>query len=345
MIPYQTMMGLNEWGVVYDDGRVSSVFAGSTFEADGLVGFSVAPTELKVYLDVGTCSAKGVLMVLSGYPLLGDNPDAVEILDRVGQGDFSWAVKPEPKRIGSSASVFLPSSITRDELSDLIGGPYDETRDHSADDSARFRWFRPLDPSLVPDPGTELADLVDRATQPWGGSTAWEIIGGHPQTLAVALNDIAQVHDLAVITVEDQYLDRATVLKSFDLWGETWGVDWHGLEDVDEDEDDDEPVFRVPLLPGFRLAEPLDEFAVIYNNDGLYTVHATNYIIEDDRYVFQAPTTDDQIITLGSTPIKDAVHVFRGAPTINDNPEAAPIVQAILDDLKNDPDAKSMDWT
>jgi hypothetical protein len=345
MIPYQTAFDLKEWGVVYDDGRVSSVLAGSTFEADGLVGFSVAPTDLKVNLDVGTCSAKGVLLVLSGYPLLSENPEGVEILDQVAQGDFSWAVKPEPKRIGSSASVFLSSSITRDQLADLIGGSYDETRAHSPEDSVWIRWFRSLDSSMIPDPGTDPASRIDTAAKGWGGATAWEVIAGCPQALAVTLNDIAQRHDLAVITVENQFLDRATVLRAFELWGERWAVDWFGLEDVDEDEGEDEPVFQVPLRPGFRLAEPLDEFAIVYDGGGLYTVHATGYVIEEGRYVFQAQTTNGEIVTLGSTPVEGAVNLFRGAPAIADNPDAAPIVQAILDDLRNDPDAHSMDWS
>ena len=38
-------------------------------------------------------------------------------------------------------------------------------------------------------------------------------------------------------------------------------------------------------------------------------VHATSYIIEEGRYVFQAPTIDDEIVTLGSTPVEGVVHL------------------------------------
>ena len=242
-------------------------------------------------------------------------------------GDFSWSIPPTPRRTEYSASVFCPPSVDRAEIERLTG-TYDDTPTANHDDEAiHFVWSRPLPADLTPEPGSELARRLTVDTQRWGGVSQWELISNTRPDLGLAIRKLADAHDLGIITVEDLYRDRATVLRFAERDGYGWVVDWRG-----PDEDGDEPYVPSPpgpKLPGWTMASVLDEWAVVYNDGAMFTIHADSMKPDGDIYRFEALTQEGQTVTMGWATIAGATTVLRGTPEPHDNPEATAILQQV----------------
>jgi hypothetical protein len=154
---------------------------------------------------------------------------------------------------------------------------------------------------------------------------------------------LVAVHDVALITVDDRFYNRGKLLARIKRDGEAWRAGWSRwiLGPAYEDTDDyllgedlapkPRPVRSTePFPPGPKMAGPLDEWAVVYGDDGCVVIINANAVsIRDGIYYFEALTEDGSTVTMGYTPTKGAIALLHGHPRLRDNPEAVAMLEPL----------------
>ncbi len=337
---------LDEWAVVYENCRVVVILGEMLGEDDGRFSFEAGIESLTLGV-IGSTSMGGKVTILKGRPILRDDPDDAAALDATAAGDLSWAY-PDPVepagREEFSVSVFVPPQVDRAELERVCELEYDDSREEYADDEDTwFTWYRPLADEMIPSSGQNHGDQLAVKAGQWGGFRAWELVANFADNLTRQLIRLVGVHDLALITADDQFYDRDRLLIKIEREGPGWKVGWSrwlfGYEESDEDGavGEPEPAPRPrpvrstePFPPGPKMAGPLDEWAVVYGDDGcVVIINANRVTVRDGIYYFEALTEDGSTVTMGYTPTKGAIALLHGTPRLRDNPEAAAMLEPL----------------